>query len=149
MHKFITVVFLSVLLGGCVTQGPRYQISVGNEHPQRSLREVEVLGDGRTLQEFSRIGPTKSAALRPRRGAPPLELTVRWTNPEGNRFEQSFNPREEMPVNFEGMLFVKIGEDQHSELVRIAATSDDESILPWNVPETWEGSIGIPGMGER
>jgi hypothetical protein len=54
-----------------------------------------------------------------------------------------------MPVDFQGMLFVKIGTGQQSELVRIASTSDDESILPWNVPESWEGSIGIPGMGER
>ncbi len=140
---------ISLLLTACVTTGPRYQISVGNEHAQRSLRNVEILADGLLLQEFSRIGPVKSAALRPRRGAPPLELTVRWTDPEGNRLEQSFHPRQDMPVDFQGMLFVKIGTGQQSELVRIASTSDDESILPWNVPESWEGSIGIPGMGER
>ncbi|MCC5845031.1 MAG: hypothetical protein JJU05_12345 [Verrucomicrobia bacterium] len=149
MKPLFPLLILSVCVTGCVTRGPRYQISVGNEHDQRSIRDVEVLADGRTLHEFSRIGPVKSAALRPRRGAPPLELTVRWSDPEGNRFEQSFNPREDMPVDFQGMIFVKIGTDQRGELMRIASTSDDESILPWNVPESWEGSIGIPGMGER
>lgn len=134
---------------GCATTAPRYQLSIGNEHGQRSLRDVQVVADGRVLQEFSRIGPVKSAALRPRRGVPPLELTVRWTDPEGRRQEQSFAPRQDMPVDFEGMLFVKIAADQQTELVRIASTRDDASILPWNVPESWEGSIGIPGMGER
>lgn len=149
MKPIIPLLILLLGVTGCVTRGPRYQISVGNEHAQRSIRNVEVIGDGRPLQEFSRIGPVKSAALRPRRGAPPLELTVRWSDPDGNRFEQSFHPRENMPVDFQGMLFVKIGADQQTELVRIASTADDDSILPWNVPESWEGSIGIPGMGER
>lgn len=142
------VCFTVSLFTGCVTRGPRYQVSIGNEDPALSLRDVEVIGDGRTLQTFSAIGPSKSAALRPGNGAPPLNLVVRWTDPKGVRHESDFNPREDMPVNFEGMIFVKITSAQKAELLRIAATSDDDSILPWNVPENWEGSIGIPGMGE-
>jgi hypothetical protein len=147
-HTF-ALLFSLMLLAGCATRGPNFQITVGNEHSQRSLRNVEIIGDGRSLHEFSRIGPVKSAAMRPRRGSPPLDLTVRWTDPDGNRHEQTFNPRTDLPADFEGMIFVKIGADQSPELVHIAATADDASILPWNVPETWEGSIGIPGMNER
>ena len=149
MKTIASLALLLLLLTGCVTRGPRYQISVGNEHSQRSLRDVEILADGRNVQEFSRIGPSKSASMRPRRGVPPADLTVRWTDHEGHRHVQNFHPRENMPVNFEGMIFVKIDASQNSELLRIASTSDDESILPWGIPENWEGSIGIPGMGER
>lgn len=147
--KSAFLLLIPVLMFGCVNRGPQFQISVGNEHTERSLRNVEIIGDGRTLHEFSRIGPVKSAALRPRRGAPPLDLTVRWTDHQGVRHQQHFSPREDMPIDFTGMLFVKISPDEPPELVRIAATTDDASILPWNVPETWEGSIGIPGIGER
>jgi hypothetical protein len=149
MKYFLLNLLPLLFLTACVSRGPQYQISIGNEHPEQSLRDVEVLGDGRRLQQFPTIGPNKSAALKPRTGTPPAELTVRWTAPDGSSREQTLAPRQDMPVNFEGMVFVKINPDQQSELQRIAFTSDDDSILPWNVPESWEGSVGFPGMTEE
>jgi hypothetical protein len=138
-----------LLLLSCASTPTRYQISVGNEDPARAIREVQVLADGRVVREFARIGPSKSASLQPRKGAPPEQLRVRWVDAEGARREAEFSPRQDMPADFQGLVFVRITPEGETELQRIVHTRDDQSILPWNVPESWEGSIGIPGMNER
>jgi len=146
--KFLLLLLL--LLGtGCVSRGPRHQVSVGNAHPQHSMRDVRVEVDGRLVREFTAIGGQKTAALKPRGGAAPREVTVSWTDPQGHPRRETLQTGLEPGERFHGNIVVEINEEQVARVWTIPSTADDSSILPWATPENWEGTIGIPGMTER
>lgn len=145
--SLLLIVFLSLL--GCATRGPQHQVSVGNAHPRGSIRDVRVEVDGRLDREFAAIGGNKTAALRPRRGAAPQEITVSWTTPDGTARRETVRTGLEPGEHFQGNMVVEINESQQARLWKITTTDDDDSILPWATPESWEGTVGIPGMSER
>lgn len=142
--------FLSLLFFvGCATRGPQHQVAIGNAHPQMSVRDVMVMVDGRVAREFSQIGGQKIAALRPRRGTVPEEITVTWTDPDGRPRRETLRPTIPPTERFRGQILLEIQADQVVSLWQIESTEADPSPLPWATPETWEGTIGIPGLDER
>lgn len=148
--KTFTILTLFLLLGaGCVSRGPRHQVSIGNAHPQRSMRDVRVEVDGRLVREFPAIGGQKTAALKPRGGTAPQEVTVSWIDPEGRPRRETLQTGLAPGERFNGNIVVEINTDQVAKVWAIPSTDDDTSILPWATPENWEGTIGIPGMDER
>ncbi len=149
MSPIKLLIFVLLLSGGCVSRGPRHQVSIGNSHPQHSVRDVRVEVDGRLAREFPAIGGQKTAALRPRSGAAPREVTVQWTDPEGNPRRETLQTGLKPGERFNGSIVVEIDTEQLAKVWAIPFPANDESILPWATPENWEGSIGIPGMTER
>ena len=147
MKPQILFSFLFAVLAGCATTGPRYQISIGNEHPSESVRNVKVEGPGLSPQTFQRIAPLKVAALQPRRGSPPPEITVSWTDRAGERHTRTV--AQEHPDRFSGQWVIAIGTDNRVASHHVVQDDEGMSILPWNTPESWEGSVGIPGLNER
>jgi hypothetical protein len=147
--RLFPVLLLAALAAGCATGGKRYQVNVGNGRPGLPpVREVEVALDGKTTRRFAQIAPQKTAATRPRSGALPETVTVRWTDPRGGRHEKTLEVGPELDPAFRGQLLVHIHPDDTVELKPLASTGDEISIIPWNVPETWEGSISVPGFNE-
>lgn len=141
--------FLLLTLAGCAGTGRRYQVNVGNGRPELPpLQDVELEVDGKRVQRFTRIAPQKIAATKPREGRLPHTLTVRWTDPEGERHTSVLDIRDEVEPDFEGQLLVHIQPDQSVTLTPLPPTGEEMSILPWNTPEAWEGSISVPGFNQ-
>lgn len=144
--KRILILFLPVFLTvGCASTN-RHQITVGNEHPSLSLREVRVEADGRFLRKFHHIGPLRQGVLKPGRGAPPEVIEVSWLDAEGTRRHARVEPSD---PEFRGQIAIYINLDHSTGLALVAPEEGGLSILPWNMPEAWEGSIMLPGMNER
>lgn len=147
MKPLIFLLFAMVCFTGCATTGPRYQISIGNEHPSQPIRDVHVQAPGLADRTFARIAPAKVAALEPRRGQPPEEITLTWTDVQGQRHSKTIlsDPTEA----FSGQWVLAIHTDNQIASTLIPQNEEDLSILPWNTPESWEGAIAIPGMNDR
>jgi hypothetical protein len=137
------------LASACVSSKPRYQINVGNGSPTTPIRDVRLSVDGREWGSFNSIAPNKLAASKPRSGDAPKELGLSWVDAEGKAQSTTVSALPLTAGDFRGQLVVQIDADQSVKVTPVPSTDSKVSILPWAVPEAWEGSIGIPGMDQN
>ena len=149
MHKLHLFLPVFLLLTSCASSNPRYQINVGNGSPDKAIRDVHLTVDGREWGRFASIAPSKLAASKPRNGALPGEMNLTWKDAEGVDQAATISSIPLTSGDFRGQLVVQIEADQSVNVIPVPATDARASILPWAVPEAWEGSIGIPGMDQQ
>ncbi|MEX2608270.1 MAG: hypothetical protein WD708_13090 [Kiritimatiellia bacterium] len=145
--RFVFLI-LSIVISGCVTGGARYQVNVGNENPGSPVRDVQVEADGERLPDFPVIAPSKVAAGRPRKGDLPDQITISWRDPGGKRYRETLPVKSEVQPDFKGQLVFEITVDNKLTLTEVAFEGSELSTMPWAMPESWEGSIQVPGMNE-
>ncbi|MDA3874049.1 MAG: hypothetical protein PF795_08815 [Kiritimatiellae bacterium] len=136
------------LMTGCVSGGSRYQVNVGNGNPTLPIQDVHVKADGEALPDFPVIAPSKVAAGRPLKGDLPDQITVSWKDPNGRHFEKTLPVKSEVRPDFRGQLVFEITADNKLTMTEVASEGSELSTMPWAMPESWEGSIQVPGMNE-
>ena len=146
MKSLLILSSLLLLAAGCASTN-RHQITVGNPHDSLPVREVKVEVNGRMVRDFRQIAPKSQAALKPSRGAPPQAITVSWVDTEGRAHRTTVDTSGDS--DFRGQLALEITPANEVTLARIPPVEGELSILPWNTPEAWEGSVMIPGMNDR
>lgn len=141
-------VLILLMVTGCVSGGSRYQVNVGNGNPALPVQNVRVTADGDALPEFSVIAPSKVAAGRPLKGDLPEQITVSWTDPDRERFQETLPVRSTVRAEFRGQLIFEITPENKLTMTEVASDGSELSTMPWAMPESWEGSIQVPGMNE-
>lgn len=151
MRSFSPVLFLPLLLtlSGCMSTAANYQVNVGNGNPALPVQQVKVFVDGKEQSEFPVIAPNKMAAGKPRKGSLPETMTVVWRDAEGNPFQETVRlATHETRPDFKGQLVLEITEKNQLTLTEVASSGKELSVMPWAMPEAWEGSVSIPGMND-
>lgn len=145
--NFLFLIIL-VLVSGCISGGSRYQVNVGNQNSTLPIQNVRVVADGDALPEFPVIAPSKVAAGRPLKGDLPMQITVSWRDPTGTSFQETLPVKSKVRSDFRGQLVFEITEDNKLTMTEVASEGSELSTMPWAMPESWEGSIQVPGMNE-
>ncbi len=146
MIRFFLLSLSLFLLSACSTGRAKYQVNVGNGNPQLPVQDVQLLMDGKVQKEFKVIAPSKVAATKSHKGDLPETLTVAWKDAGGEAFQETIRIDVTTRPDFTGMLVLDITESNKLTLTEVPSTAKDFSEIPWNVPESWEGSVSIPGM---
>jgi len=143
-------IFLGLLLlaSGCATNHANYQVNVGNGNPQLPVQNVQLMLDGKMQNTFKVIAPNKMAAGKPKKGTLPASLTVSWQDPEGESHEKTVRIDATTRPDFTGQLVLQISENNNLSLTEVPSNGTELSTMPWNMPESWEGAVSIPGMDE-
>ncbi|WFB34601.1 hypothetical protein P3T73_10550 [Kiritimatiellota bacterium B12222] len=148
MKSFCYCLFLALILSGCAT-GAKYQVNVGNDNPEWPVQNVQVLLDDKTEYEFARIAPSKVAAAKPKKGEIPKEVTVTWQDVNGEKFEAVMVIDTTMiRPDFKGQLVLAITVENTVTITEVPSEGKELSTMPWAMPESWEGSVSIPGMDD-
>lgn len=145
---FSSLAVFLLMSTGCVTGGSRYQVNVGNGNPALPIQNVRLKADGNALPDFPVIAPSKVAAGRPLKGELPEQITVSWRDPSGKNFKETLAVRSQVRPDFRGQLVFDISADNKLTLTEVASEGSELSTMPWAMPESWEGSIQVPGMNE-
>jgi hypothetical protein len=146
--KRLALLPLSLFFAACVSTSPRYQVTVGNGHESKPLRDVEMSVDGKSPSQFSVIVPQKEAAAKPFSGLPPREIHLAWTDTAGKRLQQTIDTSASIKPDFRGQIVLEITPEGLVTLTPVRAQGKALSTIPWGVPEQWEGSVFLPGMNE-
>jgi hypothetical protein len=148
-HRLLFSLGWLLLAAGCATGGKRYQVNVGNGRAELPpIRNVELDLDDKRVRQFDQIAPQKTAGTKPRGGKLPQTISLRWTDAEGIRHQKTLTVNGDIDPEFRGQLLVHISPDNRAELKALPSTGEEISPIPWNAPESWEGSISVPGFGE-
>ena len=137
---------LLLMLSGCSSTKPQYQVSVGNAHSQKAVQDVQLIIDGEPSEAFPLIAAAKEAASKPRSGTLPKELRVTWKDADGQQHDQQVEVSGPELDRFKGNLICEISKTNTLKLHAVPSLEEELSVIPWASPENWEGSIGIPGM---
>jgi len=139
---------LLVLGSACATTGSsaRVQVNVGNGHPSSPVRNVKMRVDDQELPGFAQIAPNKVAASRPLRGEIPQTISIEWLDIDGNPHRGSVEVQPHLREDFRGQLLVEITRENQLTLTEVPSMDGELSTMPWALPESWEGSVQIPGM---
>jgi hypothetical protein len=142
-------VSLLLLLSGCMSNAAKFQVNVGNGNPSLPVQHVKVFVDGKEQSEFLVIAPNKMAAGKPQKGNLPETMTVVWKDAEGKDFQETVRLEVNMTrPDFTGQLVLEITEKNTVTLTEVPSSGKELSVMPWAMPEAWEGSVSIPGMND-
>lgn len=120
---------------------------MGNGNPALSVQDVKLFLDGKAQHEFSVIAPNKMAAGKPQRGPLPGTLTVVWKDVKGEPHTETVKlDATTVRPDFKGQLVLEITENNAVTLTEVPSSGKELSVMPWAMPEAWEGSVSIPGM---
>lgn len=146
MSRFFLFSLSLLLLSACTTGRAKYQVNVGNGNPQFPVQDVKLSLDGKVQNEFKLIAPSKIAASKSHKGDLPNTLTVAWKDVQGESHQETIRIDVTTRPDFTGMLVLDITESNKLTLTEVPSTAKDFSEIPWNTPESWEGSVSLPGM---
>jgi hypothetical protein len=149
MKGFLLLSISSLLMISCATNRANYQVNVGNGNSRLPVQNVELKLDDKTRGEFEIIAPNKVAAAKPRKGDLPESLTVSWQDASGETFSESVEIDRMTRPDFKGQFVLEITKENTLTLTEIPSSGTELSTLPWAMPESWEGSVSIPGMDGR
>ena len=139
----------SLLLGvmGCASKSNTYQIGVGNSNTMEPITDAQIVADGKVRREFERIGPHKMAGTPPKKGRLPETLTILWVDAQGVKHSAEI-PSDSYAAGqrFVGQLVLQVDANQQVSVYSVEGPREELSLIPWNAPEDWEGTVGIPGM---
>ena len=143
----LCVPFLLGGLVGCASKSNTYQIGVGNSHTIDPITNAQIIADGKVRREFDRIGPHKMAGTPPKKGRLPESIEVIWVDAKGVQHRAAV-PGDTFAAGqrFVGQLVLEVDENQKIQVYSVEGPREELSPIPWNAPEEWEGTIGIPGM---
>ena len=140
-----TALVLLACATGCTSINPRYQVSVGNAHDQLYVHDVTVEMDGKDAASFEKISPKKTAGIKPRKGTLPETIRVTWTDSAGTVHAKAVDVTVDRE-RFSGLLVCEIDMSNSLVLAPVEALEEDFGVIPWAAPESWEGTIGVPGL---
>jgi len=124
----------------------RYPLSIGNANSRLAVREIEVSADEKPLGSFHEIAPYTVAAAKSLSERFPKSITITWLDPEGSRHVEDVAIAGRIREGFRGQIVVEISPENTLSLKLIGPSAEEESSLPWLLPEEWEGSVLLPGM---
>jgi len=142
---FVALTIIALGLSGCVTTSPRCQVAVSNVKDEPVSDVVLTLG-GVTRHTAPKLNPHSETYYEPTRVLSSREATVTWRNRDGETFSRRVTVEEKMGSKFRGKVYFQINK---GDTVRAYVSPDkgsDEPLMPWGKPETWEGSVGFPGL---
>lgn len=136
------------LLSGCVSRSPRCQFAVSNVG-ETPLREVS-LKVGSTLEYASPSIPPKAIVnYKPLRPPVPRTALLAWVSPDGEAVSREVKIGNGISKRFRGRVFFEVDEKQQVKSYVLPDLNDVDDPRPWGQPESWEGTVGIPGLNTR
>ncbi len=141
-----------LLLGACASPKSHLQFGVGNGTqtlPQLPLQDVELRMDGKKVAEFEHIPPVKTGFSKPLKGSVPRQLELLWTDAKGQKHREVVETAAIVAPDFKGQLVLQVNEDQQVSVHPVEAPDGELSIIPWAVPEDWEGNLNFPGFEQE
>ena len=152
MKKRMLVGLLGLFLGlcaGCKTTQSGFGLRVSNNSDVK-VTDVEVRLDGRVAYQAAQLKP-REIMLEPLRigGGGPAETLVRWKNTDGEVVEKVFKPETALARNFKGQIDMEIKSATEVAMFSVMREAREGSVIPWNIPEAWEGSPSIPGLSSE
>ncbi len=142
------VVLVGSLLTGCVSTGPRCQFAVSNVG-ETPLQNVS-LKVGADLEYASPSIPPKAIVnYRPLQPPIPRTAVLAWMSPDGTAVSHEVKIGKGVTKRFRGRVFIEVDEKQQVKSYVLPDLYEDSGILPWGKPESWEGTVGIPGLNTR
>ena len=137
--------FAVALLSGCVSTGPRCQFAVSNVG-ETPLRQVSLkVGDSLDYSSPS-IPPKAIVNYRPLQPPVPRRALLAWVSPDGSAVSREARIGKGVTRRFRGRVFFEVDEEQQVKVYVLPDLKTDSDPQPWNTVQSWEGSVGIPGL---
>jgi hypothetical protein len=134
-----------LLAAGCVSTGPRCQFAISNVGEDEMCDVVLRAPDGQVYR-------TGTIPARAEANYVPTDLpvggdaAVDWKGPDGTPLSRAVALSKPVPRSFRGRVVYERDATNAVKAFVLEDLSEKASPLPWGKPESWEGTVGIPGM---
>jgi hypothetical protein len=145
---FAAALMATSLLTGCVSRGPRCQFAVSNVGAMPLTQVALTVGDSLKYRSPS-IPPKAIVNYRPLRPPVPRTALLAWVSPDGNTVSREVKIGKGVSKRFRGRVFFEVDEEQQVKVFVLPDLSEEGDPLPWGKPESWEGTVGIPGLSSQ
>lgn len=134
-----------LLLGAASCRSSRSTngITVANLSPT-ALHNVLITAHDQVLVSIPYLASQETATTQRHSGPLPQSVHVSWQQQETHSQTVQIQPA--APNDFQGRIYYQIKSPDDIRVFLLPATSAQNHSMPWGKPESWEGSISLPGM---
>ena len=136
---------LLLTAAGCATRGPQCQFAVSNVG-EDEMRDVILKAANGVTYRSGAIPSQAEANYRPT----PLRVgdaaTLTWKAPDGASFARTVAIVKPVVKGFRGRIVYERDATNTVTAFVMPSRTKDDVILPWGRPESWEGTVAVPGL---
>ena len=130
---------------GCATRGPWCQFAISNVGENAMTDVVLQAADGQTYRSGA-IPARSEANYKPTSVPAGNSATLAWKGPDGAPFSKTVAFGKPIARDFRGRIVYERDATNNVAAFLLPDLSETASPLPWGKPESWEGTVGIPGL---
>lgn len=139
------LVVMGATLTGCQTTSPRYQLAVSNVTDQPVSNVILSVGST-TPHTTPALGPHSEVYYKPTRTLASRDAALTWKGPDGKVLSQTATVTGKFGKNFRGRIYFQISKSNDVQVFVVKDPFAKAPVMPWGKPESWEGTVGIPGL---